>query len=154
MATPTYIPIATTTLSSSASQVDFVGITQDFRDLVVVIDGTVGVNQATYINPNGDGSNLTYVRIYGTGSSAASDNSRVGLATTQSQLIWQFMDYSTTDKHKTFLVRASAANNQIAALAGRWASTSAITALSIFHNTSSFNSGTTFSIYGIAGVAA
>ena len=149
MATATYTPIASITLSSSATSVEFTSIDQSFRDLVLIISGTVGVNQATYINPNDDSSNLTYVRMYGTGSATGSDTSRVGLATQESQMIWQYFDYSVTDKHKTFLVRASAASNQVGALVGRWASTAAITSLEVFHNTSSFNLGTKFALYGI-----
>jgi len=149
MATPTYVALATTTLASATATVTFSSIPATYRDLVIVIDGTVGSAGATFINPNGDSSNLSYVRMYGTGSSTGSDTSRTGLYTAESNIIWQFLDYSATDKHKTFLVRANATGNQVAALAGRWASTAAITSLVIDHSTSDFQSGTTFSLFGI-----
>ena len=150
MATPTYVPLATITLGSSAATITFSSIPATYRDLILVINGTVVSAGATFINPNGDTSNLSYVRMYGTGSSAASDTGRGGLFTTQSQMIWQFMDYAQTNKHKTFLVRSDAAGNQVVGLAGRWASTTAITSLEIDHSTSNFNSGTTFSLFGVA----
>jgi hypothetical protein len=41
MATPTYTLIDTRTLSVATDEVDFLTITQGFRDLVLVINGTV-----------------------------------------------------------------------------------------------------------------
>ena len=150
MATPTYVPLATTTLDAATSSVTFSNIDQSFGDLVLSIVGTVGTANATYIDPNGDSSNLSYVRIYGTGSVSASDTSRLGLHTAESGLIWHWFDYTATDKHKTFLVKANSSQNQVGLLAGRWASTAAITSLTINHAVGDFNIGTTISLWGIA----
>ena len=149
MPTSTYIPLATTTLASSTATVTFSSIPSSYRDLVIVIDGSAASAGATFLNFNADSSNLSYVRMYGTGSSTGSDTSRIGMWTAQSNIVFQIMDYSATDKHKTYLARANAAGNQVAALASRWASTSAITSILIDHSTSNFDASTTFSLYGI-----
>jgi hypothetical protein len=63
--------------------------------------------------------------------------------------IIQAMDYSATNKHKTFLIR-SGDKDEVWALAGRWASTSAITSLRILDTGGqTFDSGSTFTIFGV-----
>jgi hypothetical protein len=63
--------------------------------------------------------------------------------------ILQVMDYSATDKHKTALVRTNAPTIQTLASANRWPNTNAITQMSIQCGASTFNSGTTFNLYGV-----
>jgi hypothetical protein len=63
----------------------------------------------------------------------------------------QVFDFATTDKHKSNLVRVDVASSETAALAGRWASTSAINTILIYTNATNFNAGSTFSLYGIEG---
>jgi len=163
MATPTYIPIATTTLSSSASTVSFLGIPQDYRDLVLVFevtgDGSTGNIRTRF---NGDsGSNYNVVAMSGNGSSAqsysfSSDRFDVGfsLSSTDSGLIkYDILDYSATDKHKSTLVRAGrtgASTDFTFAHAWRYASTSAVSSIEIYMQSGLLASGSTFSIYGIA----
>ena len=153
MATPTYIALATTTLSSSASSVTFSSIPAGYRDLVLVIAGTQSSANATYyVNGETATTNYSAVRMYGTGSSynSASYTSNQMLwyaATTENNSIIQFMDYSATDKHKTVLSRSSSADNIAQALVSRWANTNAITSITL--DGATFNSGMTFSLYGI-----
>jgi hypothetical protein len=59
------------------------------------------------------------------------------------------MDYSATDKHKTYLSRSNNADNGTTALTGRWANTSAITTVAISSQTGSIRTGTSISLYGI-----
>jgi hypothetical protein len=67
-------------------------------------------------------------------------------------VISQIMDYAQTDKHKSVLSRISKASAGVGAIAGRWASTAAITTISInqggFGN---FAAGSTFSLFGLEG---
>lgn len=164
MPTATYIPLATITLSSTDSQIDFANIPNTYKDLILICSSQPSTgNKNLLMRVNSDsGSNYTGVFMSGDGSSTASsvsaDTNRVQLdsraygntSNTHLHLI-QFMDYSATDKHKTILTRASAAGLGVDAFASRWASTSAITSISIFYDAASVASGSTFSLYGIAG---
>jgi hypothetical protein len=60
------------------------------------------------------------------------------------------MDYSATDKHKTVLSRANNAANGVTAIAGRWASTSAITSIVLTFQSSSLATGSTVALYGVS----
>ena len=152
----TYTQINSVTLAASTSSVSFNSIPQNFRDLIVVYRGTTASTSGVDARVNGDsGSNYSLVRMYGgsggLGSTAAtttyypviySGNPVTGMS------ILQIMDYSTTDKHKDALTRGSEYSfNIIEALASRWANTAAITSLTIL--SSGFNSGSTFTLYGI-----
>jgi len=162
MATRTYIPLATTTLASSASSVTFSSIDQSYGDLVLVFDGqTTGV-VIPRIRFNGATTNYTVVSMQGSGSSTNSNTFTSSGILLGGQMtsdgtgairIAYIMDYSATDKHKTVLVRANqigGSNPGVEADAGRYASTSAITSLAVVDVTSSFEAGSTFSLYGIA----
>jgi hypothetical protein len=156
MPTPTYIPLSTITLGSAASSITFGSIPQGYRDLVVIIQGTLGSTAGFGLRFNGDtGSNYSYVGMDGYGSST---NSYSGTDTsmpagvflsTGGVSISQIMDYSATDKQKTTLHRRSAGGWGASAIAGRWANTNAITSVTAMGVT--FTTGSTFSLYGIAG---
>lgn len=162
----TYTPLATITLSSSASSVTFSNINQSFRDLVLVISARstasgAGDNLGVYFNSNT--ANYSTVRMYGTGSATGSNTaptsariaqiavpaastSELGVATLQ------VMDYSATDKHTTVLVRSNNSSDQVHAAAGRWGNTAAITSIvcDLYATSANFVAGSTFSLYGIA----
>lgn len=151
--TTAWVPLATTTLSSSASSVTFGSISGSYRDLVLVIQG--GSNFSGDISfevyPNGDTANGSMVSMQGDGSSASSfSTSRIffTMNNANGMNILQFMDYSATDKHKTILIRDTTTATT-RATAGRWASTSAITSIELEDATGqTFDAGTTFSLYG------
>ena len=154
----TYDLLDSTTLASSASSVTFSSISQDYRDLVLVVDG-VAVSGDTFLRPqmNGDtASNYSWMRMYGDGTTTSSSSlsaqtsAVIGLLeTVQSVCIANFMDYSATDKHKSGISRANAIGQQVGAYAQRYASTSAITSLTIICTGSGAAAGSTFYLYGI-----
>ena len=161
MPTPTYTPLATVTLGSSASSVTFSSIPATYRDLVLVFQsaitsGSVGIK----MNFNSDtGSNYSTVRMYGSGSTTASDVNGDGTAdidvgyygTSLSHTEIQIMDYSATDKHKIVLGRLTlTSTGYVTAEAARWANTSAITSIVLQPRSSTFVAGGTFNLYGIA----
>ena len=165
MATPTYTAIASITLGSSASSVTFSSIPQDYRDLVLVVDGLIaGAAYNPYIQINGDGgSNYNWVLLGGDGSSFSSGSSSstntmlIGASsnTGRGNILINFLDYSATDKHKPVLTRnadaLSPSGQAISAWAGRWANTNAITSFSIVvAGGRLWNATTTFSLWGIA----
>ena len=155
MATPTYTPIASITLGSSASSVTFSSIPQDYRDLVFVINGSLTPGSSAvvmYLNSD-TGSNYSRVSMLGNGSSATSSSASNAVvavfAAAESMGIVQLMDYSATDKHKTALSRSNT-TSRAEAFAYRWANTSAVTSAEFsMTNPEDFASGTTFALFGI-----
>jgi len=163
----TYTPIASQTLSSATSSVTFTSIPQGYTDLVVVI----GYKAATTNYPtlrlsfNGSATGYSGTQLYGTGSTAASNRTSnaayisiaraVGVPQTignTGTIIINLQNYSNTTTYKTVLARANASDTGTEADVGLWQNTSAITSFSIDSPTSNdFASGSTFSIYGIAG---
>ena len=159
MPTPTYTPLATITLTGSATTVTFSNIsTSAYKDLVLVYAGTATGGGDVVLSFNSDTSN-TYpnVQMFGNGSSAISSAfTRTGVFVcfaSVNQHNWQasIMDSSATDKHKTVLSRYNVPTSETSAEAGRWPSTSAITSIAARITSNSFASGSTFSLYGIAG---
>jgi hypothetical protein len=155
--TNTYTSIATITLTSSDSEVVFSSIPATYRDLILVISGKTTADTVWGLRFNSDsGSNYSFVRMYGTGSSTVSDSNsannsayiETGLSSDQSHWVMQLMDYSATDKHKTYLSRNS--QSIVSAYAGRWANTSAVTSISTYlESATTWAAGTTFSLYGV-----
>lgn len=160
-----YVPLATKTLTvGTAQEVNFTSISQAYRDLICVVTalssaGTGNIN-SNQINADA-GSNYSIVYMRGSGSAASSStasgtsyDSGVFISTTSpANAIFQFMDYSATDKHKTVLIRANQtsadAGATVGATAVRWASTAAITQFRIRANTT-FAIGSTFTLYGVS----
>lgn len=156
MPTPTYDLISSTTLAAASSSVVFDSLPQTYRDMIVVITGTENANQYIAVRYNSDtGSNYSYVRMTDGPASASGTETfgrfGTGNPTYRFLVIAQVMDYSATDKHKTWLVRSNIAQDYVAAQAGRWANTSAITSMNVLTTTAdTFAIGTTFNLYGIA----
>jgi hypothetical protein len=154
-----YVALATTTLGSAASSVTFSSIPATYKDLIVVINGTLSADSSVHVYYNADtAANYTRVFIAGNGSSseasASTDSRIIDMRNTASNSIVQIMDYSATNKHKTALVRSNYAGDNLPgvwACAGRWANTAAITSVSIDpDSTTQLASGTTISLYGVA----
>ena len=155
----TYDLLDSTTLASSASSVTFSSISQDYRDLVLVADGTTTTDRQPALTFNGlESSIYSSVDMGATSgpfSSSTSDTrfristSGSAWSTQKTSTIIQIMDYTATDKHKSVLIRSNNVTNGVYAMAGRCATTAAIHTLRF--ETSSFEAGTTFHLYGIAG---
>lgn len=160
MPTSTYIALANITLTGNDSSVEFASIPATYRDLVLVVQNTSTVASQMSMRFNSDtGSNYNRVAMWGTGSTTGS-NSSTNAAEINTQAEGQadsasafthinIMDYSATDKHKTGLIRFASSPNgpAVVAQAFRWASTSAITTITLAGAT--FTSGSTFALYGI-----
>lgn len=161
MPSPTYIPIATTTLATATQTVSFTNITQQYRDLVIVFSGTLSVNGSLCIDMNGDYSTNYYsVDMFGTGSGQGSGTGSYvasvffgrSYAINSSQVVMataNLMDYSASDKHKTMLTRGSASGQLVEACVTRWANNSPVTTFRVFNNFGNIAAGTTISVYGV-----
>jgi hypothetical protein len=156
MPTPTYTALATRTLTSTPTVVTFSSISQSYRDLILVIEGTYTTGTGnTTLRFNGDsGSNYSNVYMLAAASPVTGALSGTLLYTggfnsaVRNNAIFNIMDYSATDKHKTVINRMNEAGNITYAWANRWASTSAITTIEIT-GSNPYAVGTTFSLYGI-----
>lgn len=162
MPTPTYTPLAETTLSADTMQVELPNIDQSYRDLVLVVSGNVLTNseydlQAVF-NDTTTG-NYCYVHMTGNGTENYSSStttytsaslSAYGFTSTTPFLVTaHLMDYTATDKHKSYVSRASQAGRYVTAVVGRWPSTSAITKITLKVGADKFKAGTTIALYGI-----
>ena len=161
----TYEPIATTTLSSAQSSVTFSSISGSFTDLVLVMNakgtGFTGSGTYPYVRYNSD-SGTNYSRTYLSGNGSAASSGRGSSENLQYLVggtyvdgtfaynsITHFMNYSNTTTHKTMLSRANNSGVQVDALVGLWRSTSAITSIIVYSSSGNFDTGSTFSLYGI-----
>lgn len=162
MPTPTYTPLATITLTGTDAEIVFASIPNSYKDLVLVGQFIPSLNPITdsfYVVMNGDtGSNYSYLRMTGTGSATGSyatsgadgtGNAAGVMTAQQGNVIIHLFDYSATNKHKTWLSRSNF--GWVSAFAGMWFSNNAVTSFSIKVIGTTFASGSTFSLYGIAG---
>jgi hypothetical protein len=161
-----YVALANVTINTSGvSSLTFSSISQSYRDLILI--GQVGNTGTTGFGGvfNGDnGSNYSYIYASGDGSSPGSGAASSQAVANFGANAWStgsldltyvihLMDYSATDKHKTFLARADGRSGSTSTSmnAGRWANTAAITSVRIQGlGSSNFVSGSTFALYGIA----
>jgi hypothetical protein len=167
----TYVPIASTTLTASATEINFTSVPSTYTDLVLVCNGGMSRSGAAFLMRVGNGSidtgtNYSETDLYGTGSAAASQRqtnttywnifSGVGSSTTagENTFIMQLMNYSNTTTNKTMLGRAASATTTAypgtAAAVFLWRSTSAINTIRLYRQiTDTFITGSTFTLYGI-----
>jgi hypothetical protein len=152
--------LGTTTLSSTATSVTLT-FPSGYRDLQLIINGTTTSStvDAIILQFNGDmGSNYSVVYATGDGTNATSSTQATTylsagvMGTSQSVTIIDIMDYSQTDKHKSVIARGNTPGWGTRMIAGRWASTAAITSIVIKTEAGlTFSIGDSFSLYGIAG---
>lgn len=158
----TYTPIQTYTLSSPGQSVTFSSIPSTYKDLRLVVSGTV-TGELVQARFNSDtGSNYSCTNLYGTGSAIASNRranfteARLGLenfnTTTMGVVTVDIMNYANTSTNKSYLSRANYASQEVNTRIGLWRSTAAINTIlvSLFNTGWAFAAGTTFSLYGIA----
>lgn len=155
----TYTPIATNTLSSTATSVTFSSIASTYTDLVLICQTTGASLDALVLQFNGDtATNYSTQNLYGSGTAASAGvDSNItyiytGLSgTLQTQSIYNIMNYSNTTTYKTTLGTGDAPNAQLRTGVGLWRSTAAINSIKIFRTASSnMNIASTFTLYGIA----
>lgn len=152
----TYTQINSVTLAAATSSVSFSSIPQNFRDLVLISTFTNSTNADVLIRLNADATSSNYPFLFMRGPStggpdSGNGESAIGYSFSGPiiQIHTQIMDYSATDKHKTILSRDGNPANQTVARAMRWINTSSINNLQVNVNAGSFNSGATFTLYGI-----
>lgn len=157
--TPTYVALAEVTLAATATSVTL-PVPTGYKDIIIVSSPVDSVNGANlYISINGDTSNYSYIQVSATNVPALNTTSGTerwhnyygypSITAGETVIISQFFDVLATDKHKTYLARSSNASTGVTSLAGRWASTAAITSFVLSPSGGTFVSGSTFNMYGI-----
>lgn len=155
----TYDPIASTTLGSAASSLDFTSISSNYTDLIVVISTKSTTDSYVKVQYNGDtGSNYSFTRLYGTGTTAGSNRGSnmtywqsfyTYNGATFNTVITQIFNYANTTTNKTALMRENTASGEVDAHVGLWRSTAAITSIKFEKVSGNFDSGTTATLYGV-----
>ena len=165
----TYTPIASVTLSSAQSSVTFSGIPQTYTDLVVVVTGTVSVdNYGGWLQINSDtGSNYSWTDLSGNGTTAQSNRgSSIGNTsnwyagpkqgwsnTSPNMTILNIFNYTNTTTNKTWISRTAnpSSTGGTEATVGLYRSTSAVTSITLgVQSSGTYGSGSTFNLYGVA----
>ncbi len=163
----TYEPIATNTLSTTTATVTFSSISASYTDLILVSNNvkSVAAGATMLLRFNNDTSALySHTELYGNGTTAASARTTsgtvipiqyfVGVGTANEGVIniTHIMNYSNTTTNKTILARENNAPDPnspgTGAIVGLWRNTAAINRIDIL-SSSSFTSGSTFTLYGI-----
>ena len=173
---PTYTPIATQTLGSSAASVTFSSIPGTYTDLMLIsfAQGQAsGGDNRLVLQFNGDtATNYSSTYLIGNGTTASSprDTNRGQVdnvtqiadsgSSSFSPFIHQMMNYANTTTYKTILQRGNDAGDttsayrQVGASVSLWRSTSAITSIVIKglggNSATGFSTGSTFTLYGIS----
>ena len=155
----TYEPIATTTLGSAASSVTFSSISGTYTDLVIVLNGALSSGLASLsVEYNGDTtSTYSYTRIQGNGTTASSarapsDNAIGFVAQDSCMTIVNINNYSNSTTYKTTLTRTNSnysSDGRTGSYVALWQNTAAINSIKLSAS-ANFNSGFTFTLYGIA----
>jgi hypothetical protein len=170
---PAFIPtdyesIATVTVGSGGqSTISFSSIPSTYQHLQLRFAGSVSAVGNFRIRFNSDtGSNYAWHQLYGTGASLV-----VGGGASQSSMVLAYdnkadalfpapgvtdiFDYSNSNKNKTIrTITATDQNNNdglVILRSGLWMNTSAITSISIFLDSGSFNQYSRFALYGTKG---
>lgn len=155
------VPLQNLTITGAAATVTFASIPATYRDLRIVVNAATLTEGNIFIQVNNDtGSNYSQVNMRGFSSTSYASSSgtstriqsnySTGLQTTSRAInTYDILDYAQTDKHKTILIRANHAD-ELDAIAGRWASTSAINSVKLTANdATTFTAGSTFALYGV-----
>ena len=157
--------IATVTLSSAQSPVEFTSIPQTYTHLQIrgLVLTSANYTSDVKCNFNTDtGNNYSIHGIYGNGSSANAYSSLspsyvvIGLqgqTSSPSPFVTDILDYRDTNKFKTIRSLAGADNNGSGSVyyhGGNWRSLSAITRITLTpYPSGNFNQYSSFALYGI-----
>ena len=164
----TYEPIATYTVPSAQANYTFTSIPSTYTDLVLIGSAKSSLTTTTQVKLtfNSDTTtNYSWTRLLGDGSAASSARGttqayvEVGYIAGNSgspspdMFILQIQNYANTTTYKTLLSRwqsMNAANAYVAAVVGLWRKTpEAITSITLTPTSANFDTGSTFTLYGI-----
>ena len=158
----TYTPLATQTLGTAAGSITFSSISGSYTDLVLISTFGVTAGDDLYLRFNGDtGGNYSTTRLWGNGTAVSSNRTTndTGIqprtpanqpSTVTTMYRGNIMNYANTTTYKTVLSRYDFASGAADADVGVWRNTAAITSVTFLLLSSTFVTGSTFTLYGIA----
>lgn len=160
MATPTFTPLLTYTLSSSVFYFDVTGIPSGYSDLYVAIK-LVG-SASSYLRFNGDTTNVPYkyqriTTATATGNASASSSAGVssitGPSMSSTPTLWNIYisQYGGSKPKSSFMEWTQIAGTSYGREVGHymWDKTAALTYLRIGSSGASVSAGTEIAIYGV-----
>ena len=158
--TATYEAIATTTLGSAQSEIEFGSISGTYTDLVLIYaHSQSGAGEQIGLRFNSDtGTNYSATVVYGEASAGSARTSNLsyvrtghGAAATDFNMIVNIQNYSNSTTNKTVVARNNVPTSGVYATAGLWRSTNAITNVKIVAvgGTNNIPSGARATLYGI-----
>ena len=162
MPTNTYVALDKVTVGTATPSVTFTGISGAYTDLVVVLNTSTSSNSNLVFRLNNDSTSIySNTALNGNGTSATSgrnSNTDKGYFDSDAYSANNFnynatlhvMNYSNTTTFKTTLSRSNNAATGVTAGVTLYRSTSAINRLDILTTAGNFQTGSTFSLYGIA----
>jgi len=163
----TYEPLATSTLGSATPSITFTNISQSYTDLVCVFNGSssvisniniqvgngsidTGTNySSTVISGKSNGVAYSASSVYANNNQANIDYWATGASQRRSYEI-NIQNYSNTTTYKSILSRGSLPDTEVTLICATWRSTSAINQVKIFSYSGNLETGSTFTLYGIA----
>jgi hypothetical protein len=159
--TATYDKIATYTAPSAQASYTFTAIPNTYTDLILIVDGSLNSNVVGIgLRFNSDtASNYSDTLLLGNGSSAASGRNsnqtfaNIGYSGTSGARFInraQIQNYSNSTTFKTTLARHDQPAEQTIAWLSVWRKTpEVINSVQVLADGSNFNTGSTFTLYGI-----
>ena len=161
--------IATTTLSTATADVTFSSIPADYTHLqlrMLTRGSIAAVGTNVNVRFNSDTTSVYYTHFLdGDGSTAKGEESGGGdliylgygaganaTASVFGTSVWDILDYTNTNKFTTCRSLCGFDNNGsglVALISGLWRDTSAINTIKIFPNSGTFNTYSSFSLYGV-----
>lgn len=158
----TFEKISTYTATSSATNFTLTSIPATYTDLFLAIKSTATGTVDWHMQFNGDtGTNYSYTYAYSQGADAyagmynnltAQNDIYIGeFGTGTAMHMINIFNYANTNVLKTATNLTSYNTVNHGADIGTWNNTAAITSIKIFHSATSFNAGTTATLYGILG---
>jgi hypothetical protein len=159
----TYSTIATFTATGNIADYTFSSIPSTFTDLVLTCSVTCSSTQTGYVRVNGDtGTNYSWTYFNGNGSTVSGGIqanatlglqlglSLVGMSATNPSVFNAFINnYANTNTFKCCVSRANGTGTEVESSVSLWRSTSAITSLTVRPSGGNWQSGSTFTLYGI-----
>ncbi len=161
-----FFQIATTTLGSAQSSVEFTSIPADYTHLqirAITKDSRGTAPNNVYMQFNADTStNYSYHGIIGNGTAASADAGAtqsfviVGIDSTATSTFGAFicdiLDYTNTNKFKTtrsILGYDANGSGTVRMWSGNWRSTSAITSIKLYADSGNLSQYSSFQLYGV-----
>lgn len=166
MGTPTYVALATTVLSSSASSITFSSIPNTYKYLVLTVtpkSTSAGPFDAGMQFNSDAGANYAAKVAYGNGSTlnvydALANVNQIYLdfqGSVQNSFnqncIAHIFGYSSTDMHTGVISRSNRTNSGLDFISSRWRNTATVNSIKYFLIGGTLDIGTKASLYGIEG---